>query len=375
MNMRPDMYPHFVEACQAVAELAALKPGEKICVMADQGVEPEVIYALFATARLAKCTAYLCMIEEYEEWTVPDIIAPSVAQADVVFHAWPSAEGAFGKKWRKEKGQRWVGFGDCRTLDKFVGEATRIPQPILQLIVKKTWALLDQGDQKFDIKIWDPNGTDLSLTLSRAEVDHLYLDRRWHGKLLADEPGSRATLPSPHGPNLFHTGVGVFNETINGTVAYNSMVGLSGAYRGGFGDSTFVEPVKIKVENSQIVGVEGSWEANVVRKLTEDGGTIVEIGMGFNPKVAAYNGRFTGVAGGGRSGTLHVATGGSQGEHMDGCLHQPSVTVNGRLLIKRGHLVALDDPDVQALAASMPLGHEKSWLYEASEEREAQNYR
>jgi hypothetical protein len=373
--VKPDMYPEFIEACRSVGGLAALREGEKVCIMADLGVESEVIYALFATARLARAEAFLCMVEDFEEWTVPDIIAPSVAQADVVFHSWPSAEGKFGKKWRKEKGQRWVGFGDCRTLEKFIGEATRIPPQLLSAIVTNTWKIIDHGQARSEIRITDRIGTDLTLSLSREELDHLYEDRRWQGKLLADEPGTRATLPSPHGPNLFHTGVGVFNETINGTVAYTSMVGLGGAYHAGSGESNFVEPVRITIENSQVMKVDGAWEAGVLRKLVEGGGSIVEIGMGFNPKIATYDGRFTGVAGGGRSGSLHIATGGSSGEHMDGCLFQATVTVNGRTIVDRGHLVALDAPEVVALAKQYPLGHERSWLYEASEERELQNYR
>jgi 2,5-dihydroxypyridine 5,6-dioxygenase len=373
--MRPDMYPDFIDACNSVAELAGLQAGEKVCIMADQAVEPEVIYAIFATARLRKAEAYLCMVEDFVEWQVPEVIAEAVGRADVVFHAWPAAEGKFGKKMRGEKGARWVSFGACRNIENFCSEATRFPAPLLSRIVKATWAIIDHGQREAKIRITDTKGTDLSLILSRAELDRLATDRRWQGKLLADEPGTRAHLPSPHGPNLYHEGQGGRNETLNGIVCYDSIVGFSGVYNGNFGDSNFVEPVRVHVRNGKVTKVDGGWESKVLAELTKDGGHLAEIGLGFNPKAASYGGRATGMAGPSRSGALHIATGGDAGEHMDGCLFRATVTIDGRPIIENGHIVALDDPEVRQLAEKYRTKHEGSWLWTATEHRELQHYR
>ncbi len=221
--------------------------------------------------------------------------------------------------------------------------------------------IIDHGQQEANIRITDTKGTDLSLQLSRQELDKLHADRRWRGKLLADEPGTRAHLPSPHGPNPYHEGQGMINETMNGVVRYDSIVGFSGVHGGKFGDSNFVEPVSVFVRNS--------------KELTKDGGHLVEIGLGFNPKAASYGGRATGMAGPSRSGALHIATGADSGEHLDGCLFRATVVVDGRPIIENGHVVALDHPEVRELAEKYRNRHEGGWLWTATEHRELQHYR
>ena len=124
-----------------------------------------------------------------------------------------------------------------------------------------------------------------------------------------------------------------------------------------------------------VTKVEGGWESRVLAELTKDGGHLAEIGLGFNPKAASYGGRATGMAGPSRSGALHIATGGNGGEHMDGCLFRATVTIDGRPMIENGHIVALDRPDVRALAEKYRTRHEGSWLWTATEHRELQHYR
>lgn len=371
--MKPDMYPDFIEACKRVGEIACLKEGEKICIMGDRRIEADVIYAIIATAKMFGCDPYVCMVDEFEEWMVPPTIAPAVLNANVVFHAWPAAAGAFGAKMRRS-GARWVSFGDLRTIEAFCSEGMRIPPSLLSRIVSTTWALIDTGDPVKQIRITDPKGTDLTLTLSEAQMDGQRQDARWHGKLICDSPGSRAHLPLPHGPNIM-TPSEAKNQTINGVVCYDSITGFSGAYSGDHGDSNFSVPVRVHVKNGEVTKVDGGWESRVLAEMTAQGGHLAEIGLGFNPKVPSYGGRSTGLAGSSRSGSLHIATSGTTGEHMDGCLFRATVVVNGTTIVDRGHLTALDDPNIQAMAKETWSGHEGGWLWEASENRELQNYR
>jgi hypothetical protein len=354
--------------------VAGLREGEKVCILTDRHVEAEVIYALFAAARLRRSEPYACMVEEFEEWKVPEVVAPAVSNADVVFHAWPAANGAFGRKMRKEKGARWISFGDIRTLEAFCSEAIRFPAPLLSKIVTTTWAMIDRGQPEANIRITDSKGTDLSLKLSRKELDQQKNDPRWQGRLVADFAGANAHIPLPHGPNLMRPS-DMFNNTVNGVVCYDSIVGFGGAYTGEHGDSNFVDPVRVFVKDGLVHKVEGGWEAKIMGALAQDGGKFAEIGLGFNPKVPSYGGRATGLAGSSRSGSLHVATSGKTGEHMDGCLFRATVVVDGTTIVDRGHLTALDDPEVQAMAAKYQRAHEGGWLFEANEERELQRYR
>jgi hypothetical protein len=372
--MKPDMYPDFIEACHAVATIAGLKEGEKVCILTDRHVESEVVYALFATAKLRRSQPYVCMVDDFEEWKVPEVVAPAVLNADVVFHAWPAANGVFGRKMRREKGARWISFGDIRNLDAFCSEAIRFPAPLLSTIVKQTWKKIDHGQNEADVRITDTKGTDLSLKLSRKELDKQRDDPRWQGRLLADFPGANAHIPLPHGPNLMRPS-DVFNDSVNGVVCYDSIVGFGGAYTGNQGDSNFVEPVRVFIKDGLVQKCEGGWEAGIMGALASDGGKLAEIGLGFNPKVPSYGGRATGMAGSSRSGSLHVATSGKTGEHMDGCLFRATVVIDGKTIVDRGHLTSLDDTEVKEMAESYRTVHEGGWLFEANEERELQRYR
>jgi hypothetical protein len=371
--MKPDMLPDFIEACKRIGEIGCLKEGEKVCIMGDRRIEADVIYGLIATAKMFGCDPYVCMVDEFEEWMVPETIAPAVLNANVVFHAWPAAAGAFGAKMRRT-GARWLSFGDIRTMELFCSEGMRIPPKLLSKIVTTTWAQIEKGDKVKQIHISDSKGTDLTLQLSERHVERQRGDARWHGKLIADAPGTRAHLPLPHGPNIM-TPSEEKNETINGVVCYDSITGFGGAYSGDYGDSNFSTPVRVHVKSGEITKIDGGWESKVLSDIAAKGGHLAEIGLGFNPKVASYGGRSTGLAGSSRSGSLHIATAGTTGEHMDGCLFRATVVVNGTTIVDKGHLTALDDPDIQALAKESWPGHEGGWLWEASENRELQTYR
>jgi len=371
--VRYEQYPDFVAACEAVGRISGIQPGEKAVILAERKVEPEVIYALWAAVQAKGGQAWACLVEQAHESHVPGVVAGVLAEADVVFHSWVAAHSPEANRLRRERGQRWIAFADCLTFDRFLSPAVRFPIDLMVAIIGTTWRLIDQGQQSSELHITDPKGTDLRLELTRADLDELAADRRWQGRITADAPQSRSQIPCPHGPNLFHVGQQMRNQTATGVVRYDSIVGFGGSYSGGYGDSTFVAPVTIHFDRAQVTRVEGGWEADVMRRNLEDG-QLAEIGVGFNPKVPAYDGKFTGAAGGGRAGTLHIATEGNGVEHADGVLHQPTVTIDGREIIRNGRLVALDDPAIVEMARRYPPLGER-WLWDASEDREDRTFR
>jgi hypothetical protein len=372
--MKPDMYPDFVASCKAAGVIADIHEGEVGVIMADRAVEIDVVYGLWSAIADRGGQPIACLVERPMEWKIPKEILGAIEHANVVFHAWPSAEGE-GRRLREEKGQRWVGFGDVRTLERFCGEAVRYPIPLLARLITKTRESVERGGTYADVHITDPKGTDLTFRHDEQGLLALWRDRRWAGKLIADEPGARGTLPPTHGPNILSTFAGKYNETLNGVVRYDAMVGFGGSYSGGFGDSTFAEPVTVEVKDGCITAITGSWEANILHGWLGEVGHIVEIGMGFNPKFPSYDGKTTGVAGGERSGSIHIGTSSPDGEHADGILYQPTVEVNGETIVRRGHLCALDDPELIELEKQFALGGEHSWLWEANHDYEARLFR
>lgn len=159
-------------------------------------------------------------------------------------------------------------------------------------------------------------------------------------------------------------------------VRYDAMVGFGGSYSGGFGDSTFAEPVTVEVREGHVTRVSGGWEASVLGNWLGEEGRLVEIGMGFNPKFPSYDGKMARVAGGERAGSLHIGTSSPEGEHADGVLYQPTVEVNGVALVRRGHLCALDDPEIVELERQFAVeGGEHSWLWEANQDYEDRVFR
>lgn len=367
--MKADMYPDFVASCKAVGEIAQIQPGEVAMIMADRGVEIDVVYGIWSGVTAREGRAFACLVERPIEWKIPREILGAIEQADVVFHAWPAAHGE-GNRLRQEKGQRWIGFGDVRTLERFCGESVRFPLPLLSRIITSTRDRIQQVGFPLKVHVTDPKGTDLSFEHDERSLAALWRDPRWAGRLTADEPGARAVLPPTHGPNLLSGFGGDAVQTVNGIVRYDAMVGFGGSYSGGFGDSTFSEPVTVEVNTGQVTSVSGGYEAETLRRWLGETGKLIEIGMGFNPKFPSYDGKMTGVAGGERAGSLHIGTSSSEGEHADGLLYQATVEANGVTLIRRGRLCALDDPEIIELEREFALEGEHSWLWEANQDYE-----
>lgn len=372
--MKPDMYPDFVASCRAVGEIAGIKPGEVAMVMADRGVEIDVVYGIWSAVTSRGGRAFATLVERPVEWKIPPEILGAIEKADVVFHAWPAAHGE-GMRLRRERGTRFIGFGDVRTLERFCGEAVRFPLPLLARIITRTREYMEEAGVPLTFHITDPKGTDLSFTYDQEGVQRLFTGPQWVGRLTADEPGAWATLPPTHGPNILSTFGGRPNPTLNGVVRYDAMVGFGGSYSGGVGDSTFTEPVTVEVEGGHVTRISGSWEADILHGWLGEQGLLVEIGMGFNPKFPSYDGKMTGIAGGERAGSLHIGTSSPEGEHADGVLFQPTIEVNGRPIVRRGRLAVLEDPEVVELDKQFAIGGEHSWLWEANQDYEDRVFR
>jgi 2,5-dihydroxypyridine 5,6-dioxygenase len=101
---------------------------------------------------------------------------------------------------------------------------------------------------------------------------------------------------------------------------------------------------------------EGGKEAEMFRRVIEDDLDNVcqlrEIGVGHNPKVPTFRGE-RGYHGANHAGAVHWGFGGGHQKkriHVDAIIFQTTVRANETVIIERGRLKALDDPEVRQLA-------------------------
>ncbi len=348
--------PDLIGAVDQTMTIADIRAGEKVVFVADRGFDMAVIHAVWGGVKQKGGHFHLCMVEEPTIWSVPQLFEETVTGADVVFHAWPAGNGALAKKLRKEKGQRWISMSYARDFSMFVSQATRFPIDIMAALITQTFQRIHKG-KDIQVEITDPKGTYLTVPITVRELDMLSKIPFWQGKLIANYPGARSTVPLTHGPNIFHSGMGMASRQANGVVIPDSIAGFHGVYTGGLGDGSFATPIKLHFENGKCALVEGGWEAKVVDNLIQGmGREINEIGLGFNPKFPTDGGKITGMAGSNHSGSLHIAVGvpgaalGSA-EHVDTCLFQATLKVDDDVIIDRGRLTVLDDVEIRELAA------------------------
>lgn len=348
--------PDLIGAVHQTMTIANIQAGEKVVFIADRGFDMAVIHAVWGGVKQRGGEFHLCLVEEPTIWSVPQLFEETVKAADVVFHAWPAGNGALAQRLRKEKGQRWVSMTYARDFDMFISQATRFPIELVAALITRTFARINKG-RDVQVEITDPKGTHLTLPISTRELEMLGRIPFWQGRLIADYPGARSTVPLTHGPNIFHSGLGMAARQASGVVIPDSIAGFHGAYTGGFGDGAFATPVKLHFKNGKCETVEGGWEARVVDGLIQGmGRELNEIGLGFNPKFPTDGGRITGMAGSNHAGSLHVAVGVpgaalGAAEHVDTCLFQATLKVDDDIIVDRGRLAVMDDPEVRELAA------------------------
>jgi hypothetical protein len=163
-------------------------------------------------------------------------------------------------------------------------------------------------------------------------------------------------LPVGHGPNVLSPSE-PHNSTSEGTIRLDALTLAPGVYRDWSGDSAYQEPVTCQMKHGRIVSIEGGKEADMFRRVIEEDLDNIcqlrEIGVGHNPKVPTFRGE-RGYHGANHAGAVHWGFGGGHQKnriHVDAIIFQTTIRANGTVIIDRGRLKALDDPEVRQLAS------------------------
>jgi len=337
-----------------VLEYTCVKKGENICIYADTNCDALVIEAIACAAKEAGAEVVVIVSSELDDPGDTGLIdPPKIARnafyaSDVVIGIVSVFKMQFSTKSvakaLKEHGVRFAYVGP-NTSEELASEWARFPADLAFAIGKRTLADLQKGGH--DITITDENGTNLKARVEPTD---------WHGAGIRgplNKPGSYAVIPA----------------TTAGTTKIKQASGrIFVDFLEIFGPSA--ETCELVVEDNWITDVRGGPQATIFRDRIfsiENANLLSQIAWGFNPKgrinkclqppwdknKMAMISRFAGV--------MHIGVGSTafhQGEkgqfvsamHTHAVLLKPTVSAGNRLIIEKGRITALDDPEIRALA-------------------------
>ena len=376
-----------------------LKGGEKVLLVTDSTIDPLVTEALTLAIRevpdvelnvinlhgFPEITDATEVLEKvfldiwWPAWVWDaargvDIIVPASRFTDVHLlptqdlSDWPVDEG---EEWPRymgiwERGGAAISRGQTKwirmpyvTRELMYSDQMAFPLEIFNIINKTVWQQLVGAKT---VRITSPLGTDLTL-----EIDPKYWEE------MAKQPGG---LDRVRGPGHISLDPARDNNLLNGTLVVNAL------------HTGFIPWMTLTLEDSQVVDIQGGGAfAESLMKVNDEFKDIhypgyrnpginwvEEISLGTNPK-AIVPPNFESLRGGAmwwggaqrrkRSGVLHVALGTSAGgrtlpfvmerglevQHRDTELFDVTYVADGKVIVKDGHLMALDDPEVRRVAA------------------------
>ncbi|HJP95684.1 MAG TPA: hypothetical protein VJ875_27295 [Pyrinomonadaceae bacterium] len=370
-----------------------IKGGEKILFVTDSDVDPLVLEAFMRVLR----DEMKCKVDVVEEqgkralFKTPDVMK-------ILVNSKPAAWMLGGPEWTEEVakkegydkviGQTFWANNNCTlkyysfsmdwpTREQLAGAAVMYPEEIIEAIDRASWKILRQTDT---VRITDPEGTDLSYTWFPEYwqiMDGNYADYKTEG----------------FGTHLYHNG-SLKDPIISGHLTgypFGIVLPKSDVHGVLAGTADHLGPyphMKIYLEHSKVTKIEGGGEfGDLWRQFIEKNKDLkfphypgpgidyfIEAAIGTHPKVIrpfnvfeSATVRSSFVSERDRSGIMHLGIGQSLDlvwalkrnlpfYHFHAHLYFPTFTCklkDGRevKLIDKGHLTALDDPEVRQVAA------------------------
>lgn len=346
-----------VQALENFFRVFAVRPDDRVVVLADQKLDPRVIHAVCGLARARGVEARVYVSHTTQHTAIPDTVKPLLEQATFVVSTWfCSVIDPYCIDLRR-RGQRWVKITYFRDLDLLATEQARFPVDLVGEIVRATARRFPEADD-FRLRFSDPRGTDLGIDFTPSMRSALLATTRWRGEMTAEEPGAYVHYLPTHGPNLYDRTT-VDNDPdvvvpIDGVVCPQWAVGF---------ERPFAEHIGVRFADDRIVAVDGDGEQAAILREMLVGGRLIELGCGFNPKAPRHT---IYPAGSNSPGALHYGIDLARPSdwirrtmpeweeppvHMDLVCFDSTVTAGNTPLVEDGFLVALRDAEVVAAAS------------------------
>jgi leucyl aminopeptidase (aminopeptidase T) len=193
-----------------------------------------------------------------------------------------------------------------------------------QAMVDKSRKIADIFTIGHQAAVTSPAGTELTMSIARM--------RGFSDTGLALEPGQAANVPGGEGC------VSPVPDSVNGVLVVDGSFPVIGA---------LTKPVILTVRNGSIRRLTGGREAEKLRKWLRLFGrqakTVAELGVGTNPNAVMTGSTLEDEK---VLGTVHVAFGnslsfdgkGSAACHVDGIMHKPTLTIDGKIIVENGSI-------------------------------------
>lgn len=340
-------------AHNCVVKWGNLKPGERVLVITDPMVDPQLIEALGTAATAAGGEVVIATIPTVprEHVEPPAAVVAAMQEVNLILACCSKLVGHTAATLEaQKKGARYMGIGP--RADAMAGEGAKFPPEII-------FALCTDMARKWlaakEIRVTDAKGTDLRATIDPGDVIGLEGAGAPLGTILNPEKPRRGRIAYWEGG--FGT-VGYWPRWTTEGVAYmDAMEGFAGI---------LPRPVKATVDKGMVVKFEGAPEQetyfkSLLERFGPDVAHIGEIMIGMNPKAPLNLEGTTHLQAHRRAGTVHIAYGNSvddfrtvkPGIHIDNLIIKPTITLDGEPILKDGRLLMLDDPKFQEMAGRL----------------------
>ena len=348
----------FFQALDNFTRTFCFRTGDRVLFLADPLLDPRVIDAVSGHAKARGATIRVYMEPSSRVESIPEEVRPLLEKANFVVSTWfCSIIDPFAIALRK-KGQRWVKITYFRNLDLLQTPQARFPIDLVGEITRATARRYPQ-DQAFDLHFSDERGSDFRIHFTPQMRANMLSTNRWRGRMGADEDGCYVHYLASHGPNLWD-----HNSVKNDLSIPTKMSGvLYPQWAVGFA-RPFEERIAVHFNGEYVSHVDGeSTEAALLREMLVGGRMIEGGGCGFNPKAPRHT---IYPAGSNAPGALHFGidlvkpadyirrTMPDWEEppiHVDLVTLDATVKAGDNLLIDKGFLCALRDPEVISAAA------------------------
>lgn len=327
-----------------VVNCAGVKRGDNVLIVTDTLSEERIVQAVAAMSK-AQGADVCTIVMKPRDWPMqepPDMVAHAMRQADVIFTVvyYSISHTRASIMARLEYGARYINLPTLN-MDSLKSEAARFPAPIIAKIFEKVHEIWGRAKT---IHITAENGTDIT------------------GKIVS---------------KFFVGGLPHFPMQEGEFLAFGGAMGIYGMWPGGeAGDANGVMyfdaahmfvgqlevPLKYVIKKGRVVEVDGGKEAEHFRHIIEtipNADHLAEWMIGLNPKARIIlDEDVTHVEAHRHAGSLHTAIGNSKvlggnvyaNVHLDNFIIAPTMTFDGTVLVDKGHLLVLDDPEVQDMA-------------------------